>query len=222
MTITYDKLFIGGRWATPSSGNTITVVSPSTEEGLGSMAEAQEADVDAAVAAACSAFDDPSGWATWEPARRAQAMERFAGALGARGADIATRVSSQNGMPIAVSSALEATIPAQLLSYYAGVARSLDVEEDRAGVLVSNIKVRREPIGVVGAIVPWNYPQTLAAFKYAPALAAGCTLVIKPSPETVLDSVPLAEAAAEAGIPAGVINIVPGGREIGAYLVSHP
>jgi acyl-CoA reductase-like NAD-dependent aldehyde dehydrogenase len=82
--------------------------------------------------------------------------------------------------------------------------------------------VRREPIGVVGAIVPWNFPQTLSATKYAPALAAGCTLVIKPSPETVLDSVPLAEAAVAAGIPAGVINIVPGGREIGAHLVSHP
>ena len=84
------------------------------------------------------------------------------------------------------------------------------------------MRVRREPVGVVGAIVPWNFPQTLAFFKIAPALAAGCTLVVKPSPETVLDSVLLAEAAIEAGLPAGVLNIVPGGREVGAHLVAHP
>jgi aldehyde dehydrogenase (NAD+) len=82
--------------------------------------------------------------------------------------------------------------------------------------------VRRDPLGVVGAIVPWNFPQSLAAFKYAPALAAGCTLVMKPSPETSLDMGLVADAAAEAGLPAGVINVVPGGREVGAYLVSHP
>ncbi len=90
------------------------------------------------------------------------------------------------------------------------------------GLFGGNILVRREPLGVVGAIVPWNFPQTLAAFKYAPALAAGCTLVIKPSPETVLDSYVFAEAVAEAGLPPGVINVVPAGRDVGAYLVAHP
>ncbi|MGH2573234.1 MAG: aldehyde dehydrogenase family protein, partial [Actinomycetota bacterium] len=136
--------------------------------------------------------------------------------------DIAQRVSSQNGMPIAISSAFEGVFPANLLRYYAGVARTLSADEARTGLFGGAITVRREPIGVVGAIVPWNFPQSLAAFKYAPALAAGCTLVIKPSPETCLDIGLVADAAVEAGIPNGVINIVPGGREVGAYLVSHP
>jgi acyl-CoA reductase-like NAD-dependent aldehyde dehydrogenase len=223
MTITYDKLFIGGGWTDPSSDRTITVVSASTEEVIGSVAEAQEADVDAAVDAARTAFDDPNGWATWEPARRAEVMERFADAIESRGPDIAQRVSAQNGMPIAISSAFEATFPAALLRYYAGVARNMVTEEQRTGLVAGNtITVRRDPLGVVGAIVPWNFPQSLAAFKYAPALAAGCTMVIKPSPETCLDLGLIADAAAEAGLPAGVINVVPGGREIGAHLVAHP
>jgi acyl-CoA reductase-like NAD-dependent aldehyde dehydrogenase len=222
MTITYDKLFIGGSWIDPSSDRTITVVGASTEEIIGSLAEAQEADVDAAVDAARTAFDDPNGWANWEPGRRAEVMERFADALDSRAGDIAQRVSAQNGMPIAISSAFEGTFPAALLRYYANVARTMTTEEERAGLLGGTITVRRDPLGVVGAIVPWNFPQSLAAFKYAPALAAGCTLVIKPSPETSLDLGLVADAAAEAGLPAGVFNIVPGGREIGAYLVSHP
>jgi acyl-CoA reductase-like NAD-dependent aldehyde dehydrogenase len=222
MTITYDKLFIGGDWTSPSSDRTITVVGASTEEIIGSLAEAQEADVDAAVDAARTAFDDPNGWSNWEPGRRAEVMERFADALDSRAEEIAQRVSAQNGMPIAISSAFEATFPAALLRFYANVARTMTTEEERAGLLGGTITVRRDPLGVVGAIVPWNFPQSLAAFKYAPALAAGCTLVMKPSPETSLDMGLVADAAAEAGLPAGVINIVPGGREVGAYLVSHP
>jgi acyl-CoA reductase-like NAD-dependent aldehyde dehydrogenase len=218
----HDTLFIGGEWVAPSSSRTITVVSASTEEVIGSVPEAQEADVDAAVDAARRAFDDPNGWASWEPAARAAAMERFADELDKRGGEIAKLVSAQNGMPVAISTAFEGAFPAVLLRYYAGVIKQAVYEEERAGLMGGTIVVRRAPIGVVGAIVPWNFPQSLAAFKYAPALAAGCTLVIKPSPETVLDSVLVAEAAAAAGIPAGVINFVPAGREVGAYLVSHP
>lgn len=103
-----------------------------------------------------------------------------------------------------------------LLRYYAAMVRDRNPEERRLGLLGGSTLVRREPIGVAGAIVPWNYPQFLAAFKYAPALAAGCTVVIKPSPETVLDSYLLAEAVEEADLPAGVVSIVPGGAEIGA------
>ena len=218
----HDTLFIGGEWVAPSSSRTITVVSASTEEVIGSVPEAQEADVDAAVDAARRAFDDSNGWASWEPAARAAAMERFADELDKRGGEIAKLVSAQNGMPVAISTAFESAFPAVLLRYYAGVIKQAVYEEERAGLMGGTIVVRRAPIGVVGAIVPWNFPQSLAAFKYAPALAAGCTLVIKPSPETVLDSVLVAEAAAAAGIPAGVINFVPAGREVGAYLVSHP
>jgi aldehyde dehydrogenase (NAD+) len=218
----HDTLFIGGEWIAPSSSQTITVVSASTEEVIGSVPEAQEADVDAAVDAARRAFADPDGWASWEPAARAAAMERFADALDKRGGEIAKLVSAQNGMPVSISTAFEGAFPAVLLRYYAGVIKEAVFEEERPALMGGTTVVRRSPLGVVGAIVPWNFPQSLAAFKYAPALAAGCTLVIKPSPETVLDTVLVAEAAVEAGIPAGVINFVPAGREVGAYLVSHP
>ncbi|WP_028933094.1 aldehyde dehydrogenase [Pseudonocardia spinosispora] len=218
----HDTLFIGGEWIAPSTSQSITVVSASTEEVIGSVPEAVEADVDAAVDAARRAFDDPNGWPTWSPADRAAAMERFADELDKRAPEIAKLVSAQNGMPIAISSSFEAAFPALLLRYYAGVVKEATFEEEHPHMMGGTTVVRQEPLGVVGAIVPWNFPQSLAAFKYAPALAAGCTLVIKPSPETVLDSVPLAEAAAAAGIPAGVVNIVPGGREVGAYLVAHP
>jgi acyl-CoA reductase-like NAD-dependent aldehyde dehydrogenase len=218
----YDTFYIGGAWKPPSSGARITVVSPSTEQRLGSVPEAIESDVDAAVEAARTAFDEPAGWPAWDPARRAEVMERLADELDKRSAAIAQLVSSQNGMPVAVSSALEAFFPQVLLRYYAGLARNTPVDEERPGLLGGSTLVRRQPIGVCAAIVPWNFPQALAAFKYAPALAAGCTLVIKPSPETVLDSYLLAESLEAAGVPAGVINIVPAGREVGAYLVKHP
>jgi len=217
----YDSLFIGGEWVRPSSSARIEVTSASTEESIGSVPEAAEADVDAAVAAARRAFDDPGGWSQWEPAARAEAIERLAAELEARSAQLAEAVSRQNGMPISISTMLEGGFPVIVLRYLAGQLKEASFEEERPGFLGGTNIVRREPIGVVGAIVPWNYPQTLAAFKYGAALAAGCTVVMKPSPETVLDSFLLAEAIEAAGIPAGVINIVPGGREIGAYLVEH-
>lgn len=218
-----QDLFIGGEWRRPRSDRRITVVSPNSGGSIGSVPEAGEADVDAAVSAARAAFEDPEGWARWEPRRRAEVLRRFADALDRRGEETARLVSSQNGMPIVTSSAVEAVFPGVLLRYYADLVVDTAHEELREPVAAAGkTLVTREALGVVAAIVPWNFPQGLAAYKYAPALAAGCTLVIKPSPETVLDSVPLAEAATEAGIPPGVINIVPGGAETGAHLVSHP
>jgi aldehyde dehydrogenase (NAD+) len=221
MQVSYDSLFIGGEWVSPSSTARIAVVSSSTEEPIGSVPEAAEADVDAAVAAARRAFDDPHGWSQWDPSDRAAALGRLAAELEARSAEMAQRVSAQNGMPISIATMLEGGFPVIVLRYIAGLLDGASVEEERPGFLGGTNIVRREPIGVVGAIVPWNYPQTLAAFKYAPALAAGCTIVMKPSPETVLDAFLLAEAIAAAGIPEGVVSIVPGGRELGAYLVEH-
>jgi acyl-CoA reductase-like NAD-dependent aldehyde dehydrogenase len=217
----YDSLFIGGEWVRPSSSARIEVTSASTEENIGSVPEAAEADVDASVAAARRAFDDPDGWSQWEPSARAAAMERLAAELEARSDEMALRVSAQNGMPISIATMLEGGFPVVVLRYLAGLLDGATFEEERPGFLGGTNIVRREPIGVVGAIVPWNYPQTLAAFKYGAALAAGCTVVMKPSPETVLDAFLLAEAIEAARIPAGVINIVPGGRELGAYLVAH-
>ncbi|WP_149823709.1 aldehyde dehydrogenase [Streptomyces tailanensis] len=222
MNLRYDTLYIGGEWARPATGRTIVPVNASTEEPLGQVPEGSEADIDRAVAAARAAFDDPAGWATWEPARRAEVMDRLADAIDKRADGFIERVAAQNGMPVAVARQLEAGYPSAVLRFYAAQARGLSVTETRDGLFGGSIEVRKLPVGVVAAIVPWNFPQALTMFKIAPAMATGCTLVIKPSPETVLDSYLLAEAIEEAGVPAGVINIVPAGREVGAYLVSHP
>ena len=221
-TIDSADLFIGGEWITPKGSDRISVLAASTEEVVGSVPDGTNADIDDAVRAARGALEDPSGWSSWSSEDRAQALERLAGAMEARGEEIAHRVSLQNGMPISLALQVEAVFPPLLAQYYAGLIRQTALEEDRQGLLGGTIHVLRKPVGVVGAIVPWNYPQTLAMFKLAPLLAAGCTVVMKPSPETVLDSLLLAEAILEAGLPAGVVNIVPAGREVGAYLVEHP
>ena len=221
-TIDSNELFIGGDWVEPRGSNRIAVIAASTEEPIGSVPEGTNADIDTAVDAARAAFDDPSGWSSWSAEDRADALERLAGALESRGEETARRVSVQNGMPISIAVETEAVFPAVLSRYYAGLIRQTPLEEDRQGLLGGTIHVSHKPVGVVGAIVPWNFPQCLTMFKLAPLLAAGCTAVIKPSPETVLDSLLLAEAIAEAGLPGGVVNIVPAGREVGAYLVEHP
>ena len=217
-----DELFIDGRWTAPHGTGRIDVFSASTEEPVGSVAEGSNADVDAAARAARTAFDDPHGWSSWSIEDRASAMERLADAYDKRGGEIARRVAMQNGMPISIADQLEGAFPPVLLRYYAEMVRRTEFEEVRQGLLGGTIIVRQRAVGVVGAIVPWNYPQSLLMFKLAPLLAAGCTVVIKPSPETVLDSLELGEAIRESGLPDGVVNIVPGGRELGAYLVGHP
>ncbi|HVV11253.1 aldehyde dehydrogenase [Amycolatopsis sp.] len=221
MPLAYENLFIDGGWVPPATGRRIEVVNATTEEPLGSVPEAGEEDVDRAVSAARAAFES-SPWATAEPAERADVLNRFADALEKRGSQLTRTVSLQNGMPLSLSEQFEGGYAVALLRYYAALATSTDFEERRASPLGFDTLIRRSPVGVVGAIVPWNYPVVLAITKIAPALAAGCTVVLKPSPGTVLDSFLLAEAAEEAGVPAGVLNWVPGGRELGAYLVSHP
>jgi aldehyde dehydrogenase (NAD+) len=220
--IVSDELFIGGEWIAPQGSGRISVLAASTEEPVGSVPDGTHADIDAGVRAARAAFEDPSGWSSWSSEDRAQALERLAGALDSRAQETARRVSLQNGMPISLALQVEAVFPSVLARYYAGLIRQTALEEDRAGLLGGTIHVLRKPVGVVGAIVPWNYPQSLAMFKLAPLLAAGCTVVLKPSPETVLDSLLLAEAILEAGLPPGVVNIVPADRDVGAYLVEHP
>ena len=220
-TIEYDHIYIGGQWTAPASAERIQATEAATEESLGSVPAATEPDIDSAVDAAREAFDDPQGWAAWSPARRGEVLERFAVALEARGAETARRVSIQNGMPLWLAQNFEAGFPALLLRYYAGLVAA-GQEEVRAGMLGKKSLIRREPIGVVAAIVPWNVPQAISFLKLAPALAAGNTVVLKPAPETVLDAFLMAEAALEAGLPPGVLNVVPGGREVGGYLVGHP
>ena len=216
-----DAFFIGNRWVSPASERRFTLINASTEEAIATVPEACEADVDAAVAAAREAFDN-SGWATLPFADRAAVMERFMAAIAARGTDLARAVSAQNGMPVALSGQLEGGFSVGVLQYYAELAKTLGQPDVRPSQMGRETLVERRAIGVVAAIVPWNFPVTLALSKIAPAMAAGCTLVIKPSPGTVLDSYILAEAALEAGVPAGVLNWVAADRDVGAYLVSHP
>lgn len=156
-----DKLFIGGEWVSSRGSGRIDVVSPSTEEHVGSVPDGAEADMDAAVTAARRAFDDPLGWRSWSSEDRAELLERLADALEARGEETAHRVSMQNGMPISIARQLEAVFPAVVARYYAGLIRSADLDETRVGLLGGTIRVARKPVGVVAAIVPWNYPQTL-------------------------------------------------------------
>jgi len=223
MTIDYPHLYIGGSWVTPSTDARIEVRSPTTTQLIGSTPEALERDVDAAVDAARAAFDASDGWSRWSPERRREVIELFATEVESRKDEVARRVSMQNGMPIWLSEQWEAAAPPGLLRYYAGLAVDTPQEELRPSVIGrGGTRIVRRPIGVVAAIVPWNSPQSLSAMKLAPALAAGCTVVLKPAPETVLDAQLLAESALAAGMPPGVVNIVPGGREVGGYLVSHP
>jgi acyl-CoA reductase-like NAD-dependent aldehyde dehydrogenase len=221
MTINHDKLFVGGEWVSPSSSRTIEVRNASTGEVAGSVPEGAEADIDLAVAAARRAFADPGGWSAWSPSERAAALERLAAELESRAPEIGRLVSTQNGMPIALSPLIEGLTPVGTLRYVASLLATSTDEEETARFLGGDLVIRHEPIGVIAGIVPWNYPQTLSSFKYAPALAAGNSIVLKPSPETVLDSYVFADAVIAAGLPAGVVNVVPGGRELGAYLVQH-
>jgi acyl-CoA reductase-like NAD-dependent aldehyde dehydrogenase len=219
--ISYSTVYMGGEWVAPATERTLSVISASTEEVVGVVPECTTADVDLAVAAARRAFDDPTGWASFEPEERSECMDKLAAAIAGNAESIARLVSLQNGMPISTARAIEGAFPAALLGMYGGMIRDREIEEERAGAFGGRVLVRHTPVGVVAAIVPWNFPQTLLFSKLAPALAAGCSVVIKPSPETVLDAFRLAEIVAESGLPAGVVNIVTGGRDVGAYLVGH-
>ncbi len=221
MTINYEQLYLDGRWTSSTGDGRIVVESAATGERIGSVPAATIADVDRAVAGARAAFDDPYGWSTWSPKDRGTALMRLADELDQRRGETLRRVSMQNGMPISIGEYSEGMAPAVLLRYYATIAAEEESEQPRRSLATGTTLVRHDPIGVVAAVVPWNFPQTLTFTKIAPALAAGCTVVIKPSPETVLDAFLLAEAVIEAELPDGVISIVPGGAEIGAALVGH-
>jgi acyl-CoA reductase-like NAD-dependent aldehyde dehydrogenase len=217
-----DSFYYAGQWKSPTSqAEKVPVISPRTEQVIGSYPTAVEADVDAAVEAARSAFDDPEGWGTWSADRRAEAIEELASLVEAQGENLARLVSTQNGMPIRQSLVAEAGSGPALLRYYAGLIRERGNEELRAAPGRS-VVVRTEPVGVVASIVPWNFPVSLAFMKLAPLLAAGCTTVLKPSEETALDSYILAECVRASSLPPGVVNIIPAGKELGAYLVGHP
>ncbi|GAA4398639.1 aldehyde dehydrogenase [Actinomadura verrucosospora] len=216
----HDRLFIGGEWAAPAGTGVIDVVSPHTEEVIGRVPEGTEGDIDAAVAAARRAFDE-GPWPRMTPAERAEIVGRLSAIYAERQQEMADLVTAEMGSPIMFSVFGQAAIPQMVLQYYVDLAASYTWEEERQGML-GPVTVTQEPVGVVAAVVPWNVPQFTLMLKLAPALIAGCTVVAKPSPETPLDSYLLAEWIREAGVPEGVVNFVPAGREVGAYLVAHP
>ncbi len=210
------RYFVGGRFWT--ADNFEPVVEAATGEPLGDGACVTESDIDDAVAVARSALPE---WRASSPDHRARILLAMADALKTRAQATSELVSRENGMPISLSRGANGAFPALLLKYYAKLITEVPVEEIRPSVIGHTI-VRREAVGVVAAVIPWNYPQALAAMKIAPALAAGCTVVLKASPETALDALVFAEAAVDAGLPSGVLNIVSGGPATGAYLVAHP
>jgi acyl-CoA reductase-like NAD-dependent aldehyde dehydrogenase len=156
------------------------------------------------------------------PVERAEVLARLSVGIQARSQHIADTISSQNGSPKQWSIMGQVFSATMVLDTYVGLAATYEWSDTRTGMMGNTVRVRRAPVGVVAAITPWNVPLFIAALKLGPAMIAGCTVVLKPSPETPLDSYLLAEAAIEAGVPEGVINIVPAGRETGEYLVKHP
>jgi aldehyde dehydrogenase (NAD+) len=215
----YTDIYVDGAWRPAHTDRYLTVVNPATEVAFAEVPDGDAADIDAAVRAAGRAFPQ---WSRTSPQERAARLMAMADALAARGAAVARVVTAENGSPLAETSAA-AGHAADQLRYYAGLAGELDREDVRpnpAGPLET--VVRREPLGVAGLITPWNFPVGLVLAKLAPALMAGCTAVVKPAGETPLDVRLIVEAAEEAGIPAGVLNVVTGGRETGAALVGHP
>lgn len=220
-TLDRQHFFIGGEWVSPSSKSTFTLTDASTEAVIGVVPEGQKADIDRAVAAARAAFDNGS-WRNTPSQERATILRRFGAEMKNRQTELTSLVSRQNGMPSWLSAMFEGDVAIGLVDYYASLIDAPISEDKRPSQMGRETFVSKEAIGVVAAIIPWNYPVALAMTKIAPALAAGCTLVIKPSPGTVLDSYVLAEAAIAAGLPAGVVNWVAADRDVGAYLVSHP
>ena len=215
------ELFIGGRFVPAQGGGTLEVIGAATEEPVGRVPEASPSDVDRAVAAAREAFEQ-GPFPRWSPQERGDAIARLSTALKARGPQLAELISRENGCPAQQSLMAQVIAGTMVLDVYADLARTHPWQEDRAGALGNRVRVRRAPVGVCAAVLPWNVPLFIAAMKLGPALAAGCSVVLKASPETALDPYLLAEAIQEAEIPAGVVNIVAAGPESSEYLVRHP
>ncbi|SUE15532.1 betaine-aldehyde dehydrogenase [Rhodococcus gordoniae] len=216
----YDKLFIGGEWVAPSTDERLEVFSPATEERVGSVPVAGPKDVDAAVAAARRAFDD-GPWPRTSPAERAQVLAKAVALIEERNDEIAAVLGSELGQPGPSVQMVQMTPALGTLNFYAGLADSFNWVEERVGSF-GRTRVTREPVGVVAAVIAWNVPLFLCANKIAPALLAGCSVVLKPAPEAPLAVNLVAEIFTEAGLPEGVLSVVPGGADTGESLVSHP
>src|SRR5687767_13573142 len=210
-----DKLFIGGAWVPPSGKQTIDLFNAGNGERLGKIPLGDEKDVDLAISAARAAVD---GWSGASPEWRAGYLEKISTGLKARADEIARLIAQEVGMPLKLSARIQAGLPIANFANYAKLVREFPFE-----ARVGNSIVVREPVGVVGAITPWNYPLHQITLKVAPALAAGCAVVLKPSEVAPFNAFVLAEVIEAAGLPAGVFNLVTGtGAQAGEALVKHP
>jgi acyl-CoA reductase-like NAD-dependent aldehyde dehydrogenase len=212
---TRDKIFVGGEWVEPHGGGTIEVVNSTTEETIATIPACDAEDADLAARAARAAFDS---WSQTPRAERAGYLEAIAAGLGERSDEIAATISRELGMPLKLSRIIQAGLPTGQFAAMPKLIEEVAWEEE-----IGNSKVLREAVGVVGAITPWNFPLNQIAAKVAPALAAGCTVVLKPSEVTPLNAFVLAEVVEAAGLPAGVFNLVSGtGPEVGEAIAGHP
>ena len=210
-----DKFFINGQWAVPSSKESFDVHNAGTGAVMGKVPAGGEKDIDAAVAAARAAFE---GWSATPAAKRAEHLQKISDGLKARAAELAAVIAQEVGMPIKLAGRIQAGLPIANFSNYSRLLNDFKFEER-----IGNSLVVREPVGVVGAITPWNYPLHQIALKVAPALAAGCTVVLKPSEIAPFNAFILAEVIEAAGLPKGVFNLVTGfGPAAGEALVKHP
>jgi len=210
-----DKVYIDGAWVAPSGTDTIDVVNATTEQVMGTIPQCAPDDADKAVKAARAAFD---GWSQTSVEDRAKFLQRIHEGLQARSDEIATTVSQENGMPLGISKIAQAMLPIMNMAGFSQVAADYDFTET-----IGTSDVVKEPVGVVVCITPWNYPLHQVVLKVAPALAAGCTVVLKPSELAPLTAFILAEVIDDVGLPAGVFNLITGtGAEVGEALVAHP
>jgi aldehyde dehydrogenase (NAD+) len=210
-----DRIFVGGEWVEPESAERIEVVNPTTEEAVGSIPACRPADADRAVRAAREAFDS---WSLIPREERAGYLEAIAAGLGERSNEIAATIAQELGMPLKLSKIIQAGLPTGQFAAMPKLMEEIAWEEE-----IGNSRVLREPIGVLGAITPWNYPLNQIAAKVAPALAAGCTVVLKPSEVVPLNAFILAEVVESAGLPPGVFNLVTGtGPVVGEAIAGHP
>jgi aldehyde dehydrogenase (NAD+) len=214
-----DRLFIGGEWVAPAKGGRIELVSPASEQVFATVAAASEADMDAAVAAARKAFDH-GPWTRLSHAERAEYLRKMADILELRIPELASAWTEQIGGLAAMGPGMHFGGVMQY-RFYADLAATYAFERRQPSMVGGTAVIVREPVGVVAAIAPWNAPFMIMTTKVAPALLAGCTVIMKPSPETPLETYILAEAAEAAGIPPGVINLVPSHREAADHLVRN-
>ena len=215
----YDKLFIGGEWVEPATDRKIEVVSPINNEVIATVPEATEADMDRAVAAAREAFDN-GPWPRMTPEERAGYLKRVGEEVVKRGPAMAESFTNEIGAPALVATAFHDNAR-KMWEDASTLYKRFEFEEERTWDESGRGKLIREPVGVVATIIPWNGPVATGSLKLGPALAAGCTAVFKPAPEGPVSVMMLAEAFEAAGLPAGVVNVVPAGREAGQYLIEH-